>query len=110
MRKLAILTFTIALGVALVAAQTSPCAGGTYGGRRNVVECVAPTGLEKCRRDSPYWNYWWEGSCDIWCCPGAGYVSNNCQPFTRTSNCCPNSQIGQRFLNSPIAPTCAPDS
>lgn len=109
MNKLFVLTFAIVLGVAVVAAQTSPCPGGSFGGRRNVKECRLPT-LDKCNPMSPYWNYWWEGSCDIWCCPGAGYRSNNCQDFSITEFCCPDSQVGKRYLNSPLAPNCTPDA
>lgn len=106
MNKALFVSTLVALTFAVVAANpTPPCAGGVYGGRRNVKVCqLPPTQICSVAKR----NYYFEASCDIWCCPDSKvYQINNCGTFQITSTCCSDTELGVYSLNSPVAPNCA---
>ncbi len=95
--------------LALVTNPVSPCPGGTYGGSRNVAMCQAAT-LNKCN-PTGNWDWVYDASCDIWCCPGVStYVFNNCGTFNPANPkaCCDAAVQTGYWIASPVPPTCTP--
>lgn len=106
---LALVVMSLAATLIAIPAPASPCAGGTYGGSRNVGKCVAAS-TTKCNPTGA-WDWVYDASCDVWCCPGVStYVLNSCGTFNPASPkaCCDAAVSTGYWFRSPVPPTCTP--
>jgi len=102
---------TIIAGAGPPPVPVPPAAGCVYGGSRNVGECHVAV-ASKCNPwSTDTWDWVYDASCDIWCCPGVPvYMHNNCGTFNPASPkaCCDSTVTTERWIRSINPPACTP--